>query len=102
MRLGFSGSGADGPVIVLQSKRSDYFADAIKYHWSSRRNLANNSCRRPSGNRGLGIKIMSEPEWLDGLVAFVERTQIKSTMIRAVEEAWHALAGDRRFPRRRD
>jgi len=45
---------------------------------------------------------MVEPEWLDGLVCFVERAQIKSAMIRRVEAIWQGLAGVRAFPRRRD
>jgi hypothetical protein len=45
---------------------------------------------------------MAEPEWLEGLVCFVEKAQIASAMIRGVEETWRAAAGDRTFPRRRD
>jgi len=45
---------------------------------------------------------MAEPEWLEGLICFVDRTQIKSAMIQDVERIWRRLAGDRAFPRRRD
>jgi hypothetical protein len=45
---------------------------------------------------------MVEPEWLDGLVCFTDREQIKSAMILGVEARWRALCADRTFPRRRD
>ena len=45
---------------------------------------------------------MVEPEWLDGLVCFTDREQIKSAMILGVEARWRALCADRTGPIRRD
>lgn len=45
---------------------------------------------------------MAEPEWLEGMVCFVDRAQIKSPMIAAVEDIWRRLAGARSCPSRRE
>jgi hypothetical protein len=45
---------------------------------------------------------MVEPEWLDGMVCFIDLEQIESVMIHGVAEAWRASAGGRSFPRQRD
>lgn len=45
---------------------------------------------------------MAEPEWLEGLVCFLDRSAIKSAMIKSVEQQWRVLADARKFPRRRD
>jgi len=45
---------------------------------------------------------MAEREWLEGVVCFTDRAEIKSPMIAAVESKWNALRGTRAFPARRD
>jgi hypothetical protein len=45
---------------------------------------------------------MAEHEWMEGVVCFVDRDEIKSGMIAAVEAKWSALRGTREFPTRRD
>jgi hypothetical protein len=45
---------------------------------------------------------MAEPEWMHGVVRFVDRAEIKSAMILSVEAGWRRAARDRGFPRRGD
>ncbi|HVM86429.1 MAG TPA: PAS domain-containing protein [Candidatus Binatia bacterium] len=45
---------------------------------------------------------MAEHQWLEGAVCFVDRDEIKSSMIASVEETWERLRGARAFPARRD
>ena len=45
---------------------------------------------------------MGEHEWLEGVVCFVDRAEIKSAMIASVAAQWNALRGARAFPSRRD
>jgi len=45
---------------------------------------------------------MAEHEWMEGVVCFVDRAEIKSDMIAAVQTKWNAVRGTREFPTRRD
>jgi hypothetical protein len=45
---------------------------------------------------------MAEHIWLNGMVCFVDPSEIKSAMIAAVRDKWNAIRGARRFPSRRD
>jgi hypothetical protein len=45
---------------------------------------------------------MAEHEWMEGVVCFVNRAEISSGMIAAVESKWNALRGMREFPKRRE
>jgi hypothetical protein len=45
---------------------------------------------------------MTEHEWMEGVVCFVDRAEIKSGMIAAVQTKWNAVRGTREFPTRRD
>jgi hypothetical protein len=43
---------------------------------------------------------MPEREWLDDMICFVDRSEIKSPMIAAVHENWVGIRGPRPFPPR--
>jgi hypothetical protein len=45
---------------------------------------------------------MAEHIWLNGMVCFVDQSEIKSTMIAAVGAKWDAIRGERDFPSRRE
>ncbi len=45
---------------------------------------------------------MTEREWIEGVVCFVNRAEIASGMIAAVEAKWNVLRGARPFPTRRE
>ena len=45
---------------------------------------------------------MAEHEWMEGVVCFVDRAEITSGMIAAVQTKWDAVRGMREFPVRRD
>ncbi|WP_395020227.1 PAS domain-containing protein [Dongia sp.] len=45
---------------------------------------------------------MAEHEWMEGVVCFVDRAEIKSGMIAAVQAKWNAVRGTREFLTRRD
>jgi hypothetical protein len=45
---------------------------------------------------------MAEREWMEGVVCFVDRAEIASEMIAAVQTKWNAVRGTREFPTRRD
>jgi hypothetical protein len=45
---------------------------------------------------------MAEHEWMEGVVCFADRAEIKSEMVAAVEAKWEAVRGTRAFPARRD
>jgi hypothetical protein len=51
---------------------------------------------------GTTARTMAEHEWMEGVVCFVDRVEITSEMIKAVEAKWDALRGTREFPSRRD
>ena len=46
--------------------------------------------------------MMAEREWMEGVVCFVDRAEITSGMIAAVQAKWDAVRGMREFPTRRD
>jgi hypothetical protein len=45
---------------------------------------------------------MAEHEWMEDVVCFVDRAEIKSDMIAAVHAKWDAVRGTHAFPARRD
>jgi len=51
---------------------------------------------------GYGNKTMAEREWMEGVVCFVDRAEVTSNMIAAVQIKWNAVRGTREFPTRRD
>jgi hypothetical protein len=49
-----------------------------------------------------GPRRMAEREWMEGVVCFVDRAEITSSMIAAVQVKWNAVRGTRDLPARRD
>lgn len=45
---------------------------------------------------------MTEHDWMEGVVCFVDRAEIGSEMIAGVEAKWRSLQAGRSYPRRRD
>jgi len=45
---------------------------------------------------------MAEREWIEGVVCFVDRAEIASDMIAAVEAKWNTVRGAHPFPARRE
>lgn len=43
---------------------------------------------------------MAEREWLQGQICFMERSEVTSRLIAALEDYWGSLRGDRAMPRR--